>query len=355
MSKQRIAIIEIGGSHDECILSQVLGLKEQGCEVYFFGNEEIYLRNTYFKSLFDGFYKVELSGKTRADVNAMVRLKKQLKQKGISKVICNTAQGGHIRNLMLISLFSPIKFYGILHTIKKIPNSFTQKIISLKIKNYFVLNDTLLAKIPEQKHLTINSFYPLDYPNFDERIEKTRKWRVTIIGGVENRRKDLDGFINIAKQANKDISFVFLGKSDVKNTEVVDFIEKLKENQLFDQVKLFDSFISEELFDAYLQNTDLILPLVHPHTPSADEYFNRQISGAINVAFSYSIPMLIHQQYAYWEDFSKGCLFYDLANVSETLTKFFTHHQAYKKALQSHPKFSADLQRKRFSSLIINS
>lgn len=354
MTTNKIAILELAKSHDECILSQVKGLKEKGCEIIFCGSKAVFQRNTLFKALFDTFYEVNLTGNKKSDFNEIKALNKWLKAEDVEKVICNTAQGNQIRNLALISLFNSIQYYGILHTIKKIPDSFTQKIISLKIKNYFVLNDTLLERIPPQKKLTINSFYPLDYPNFDESIEKNGKWRITIIGGVENRRKDLKGFINFAKKTSKKVQFVFLGFSDFKKEEVIAFKEQIDALKLNDKILLFNHFVSEEMFDAYLKETDLILPLVHPNTPSADEYFNRQISGAINIAFSYKIPMLIHKNYQDWEDFQTGCIFYDLPEMNSSLGRFFEEHKALKNELKDNPKFSAILQRERFASLVIN-
>ena len=354
MKTNKIAILELAKSHDECILSQVKGLKENDCEVIFCGSKTVFQRNSLFKALFDTFHEVHLTGHKRNDFNEIKALNKWLKAEYVKKVICNTAQGSQIRNLALISLFNSIQYYGILNKIKKIPDSFTQKIISLKIKNYFVLNGTLLKRIPPQKKLTINSFYPLDYPNFEESIEKNGKWRITIIGGVENRRKDLKGFINFAKKTSEKVQFVFLGFSDFKKEEVVTFKEQIDAHKLNDKILLFDHFVSEEMFDAYLKDTDLILPLVHPNTPSADEYFNRQISGAINIAFSYKIPMLIHKNYQGWEDFQTGCIFYDLPEMNSSLESFFEKHETLKNELENNPKFSAMLQRKRFASLVIN-
>lgn len=352
MTKTKISILEIGGSHDECILTQVKGLKEKGYHLTFCGTKAVYQRNSLFQKLFDTFYEVKITGGKKADFREMRKLNSWFKEQNIDKVICNTAQGGHIRNLALLSLNNSIKYYGILHTTKKIADSFTQKIISLKIKNYFVLNDTLLDKIPSQKKLSINSFYPLDYPDFSEAIDKDKKWRITIIGGVENRRKDLKGFIDFANKTSDKVQFVFLGKSDLQKDEVVTFKEQINAQNLETKILLFDHFISEETFDAYLKKTDLILPLVHPNTPSADEYFNRQIPGAINISFAYKIPMLINEKYKFWDDFESGCLFYNLSTMLSTLEAFFEQHDRLQKELKDNPKFSATFQRERFASLV---
>lgn len=348
MSKTKVAIVEIGGSHDECILSQVLALKENDCYVVFCGTIEVYERNVLFSELFDAFHEVVFPKTMLGDFNTMRNLNKWLLKNGIKKVVANTAQGGHIRNLALTSSKS-IQFYGIVHTIKMFQGSFTQNLISRKVKNYFVLNDTLLEKVKPRKGLSIQSFYPLDYPSFNHTIEKSSNecW-ITIIGGVENRRKDLSGFISIAKKAPSNVRFIFLGKTDPNREETKTFLNQLKSESLESKVVTFNEFINQEVFDAYLKNTDGIIPLVHPNTPSADEYFERQISGAINVAFSYKIPLFIHSDYKYWEDFNTGVVFYELENSSSQLEEFISKLDVLKSELIENPKFEKEFQRKRY-------
>src|SRR5690606_31802813 len=110
----------------------------------------------------DEFHEVVLPQSMFGDFFAMVHLNKWLVKNKIDCVVANTAQGGHIRNLCLTAS-SHVKFFGIIHTIKLLKGSFTQVLISKKIKNYFVLNDTLKKYAGGQEGLTIHSFYPLSY------------------------------------------------------------------------------------------------------------------------------------------------------------------------------------------------
>jgi len=96
------------------------------------------------------------------------------KKSGISKVILNTAQGAHIRNLCLTSS-GAVEFIGIIHTLKKFQGSYTQKVINRKIKKYFVLNDYFLEKIDPPKEIRVSSFYPLRFPYFDTKLHKRDK------------------------------------------------------------------------------------------------------------------------------------------------------------------------------------
>lgn len=353
MNQQRIAIVEIGGSHDECILSQVIALKNSGCWVVFCSTKEMYERNVHFSKWFDEFHEIILPKKMMGDFFAMRNLNKWFSKNGISKVILNTAQGGHMRNLCLTS-HRNVQFFGILHTTKLLEGSFTQNLISKKVKHYFVLNETLKQKIVPPKGMTIHSFYPLNYPSFSKVIEKpTDEFWVTIIGGVEFRRKDLKGFISFAKSTPDTVKFIFLGKSDASHNDVQQFHRLLEEHNLLSKVTLFDTFIDQETFDAYLKKTDGILPLVHPDTPSADEYFNRQISGAINVAFSYGIPMMIHEAYKNWTDFQSGVQFYNLSNQLEQFVDLMQRKKEFEEALQLNPTFSKDFQQEKFAGVIL--
>lgn len=351
--QKKVAILEIGGSHDECILSQLIGLKSAGAWIVFCGTKEMFEKNSQFSSYFDAFHEVVLPRSTFGDFFAMVQLNRWFKKHKIDVVIANTAQGGHVRNLCLTAS-SSIKFVGLIHTIKMLNGSFTQSLISRKIKTYFVLNDTLKRYVGRKPGLEIHSFYPLNYPAFNLSIEKPKdQFWVAIIGGVENRRKDLNGFLEMAKQTSEQVHFYFLGKSNMESDEVNAFLNSLRKLELEHRVHLFDAFVSEAEMDAHLQKTDAVFPLVHPNTPSADEYFTRQISGAINVSFSYKIPMMIHEAYEDWEDFQTGVVFYKMENFYSQWEVFQANHSELKRQLMENPKFSSEIQNQRFAEIVL--
>ncbi|MEY3237456.1 MAG: hypothetical protein RI883_1557 [Bacteroidota bacterium] len=350
---EKVAIVEFGGSHDECLMSQFIALKEKGCYVVFVSTQEMYDRNVFFHNYIDEFISIQFTGKALKDFSLMRKLNADLKSKGISKVILNTAQGAHVRNLCLTAPKS-IEFIGLVHTLKKFQGSFTQKLINFKIKKYLVLNDFFLTKIDTPKGIQIASFYPLRFPDFDTEIEKKtgEKW-ITIIGGVENRRKDLIGSIPLMQElVQKGYRFIFLGKSDFKHPDVIYFNQFVKDAAIEKDVKLFDSFVSAEQFDAYLKVTDLIWPMVHPHTPSAVEYFKNQISGAMNVSFAYKIPMLVHQDYMnQWQDFSNS-ISYNYENFSIKVIEGFENKEMIERAIRETEKFDPRFQEKKYLKFI---
>jgi predicted nucleotide-binding protein (sugar kinase/HSP70/actin superfamily) len=117
---------------------------------------------------------------------------------------------------------------------------------------------------------------------------------------------------------------------------------------------LFDTFVSAEEFDAYLKVTDLIWPMVHPNTQSADEYFKNQISGAMNVSFAYKIPMLIHQEYGIqWEDFSNS-ITYNFENFAQKVQEGYEHKEDIQRALRENEKFDPLYQEKKYLEFIFD-
>ena len=137
------------------------------------------------------------------------------------------------------------------------------------------------------------------------------------------------------------------------SNETKEFLSQLKNASIEHKVVLFYDFVDQQKFDAYLKVTDGIMPLVHPNTPSSDEYFKRQISGAINVAFSYKIPLFIHSDYRNWQDFNSGVVFYEMDNAQQRFNDFLANLNKLKMELQQNPKFGKAFQRKRFANYLL--
>ncbi|MES2798405.1 MAG: hypothetical protein V4638_00185 [Bacteroidota bacterium] len=349
---KRIALIEFGGSHAECLLSQFFALKKANYHITFIGTKQLWEQNKSLHSYADAVHFIEFEGKAIGDFKKALALNRYLKEHNIEIAIFNTAQGGHVRNMCLFAPKS-VEFIGIIHTLKKFKGSFTQQLITRKIKKYLVLNDYFKEALKDEKGVQIESFYPLRFPHFKKTVVKNEGeiW-VTIIGGVENRRKDLIGSIALMKQLPSNFRFIFLGKSNAKNEEIAAFLSILESENLNEKVKIFNNFVPEEIFDAYLKNTDFIWPMVHPNTPSAGEYFRNQIPGAINVAFSYKIPMWIHSEYVeLWGDL-RNSVHYSLENFPLNFDSLAKQQQEVKAIMLEQEKFKSEFQEEKFRQFL---
>lgn len=349
----KVALIELGGSHEECMLTQMIALKSINASITLICTPEIKARNPHFEKYVDAILVVDFTKKAWADFKLILGINQFLKSNDFQKAILNTAQGGHIRNLCLTASKS-VEFIGVIHTIRKFQGSFTQKIIHRKIKKYLLLSDFLLDKITIPKKLNVKSFYPLDYPEFDLKITKrpAETW-ITIVGGVENRRKDLTGFISmLEKTNNENIKFIFLGKSDENKEEVVNFKAQIQTMNRSSQVVTFNDFIAPDLFNAYLKASDFLCPLIHPATQSAEQYISNQISGAFNLAYSYQIPLLIHDNYNDIEDLQNSSIFYNQTNFDATLLNAIQTRGEIVTKIATVEKWKKQFQQKKFIEFI---
>jgi hypothetical protein len=348
MKSNTIALLEIGGSHDECLLSQMHAIKSTGRKILLITFTEILERNPEFNNYIDDTLFVDMSGSKRERAKEVSRIWKKIKASKCEKVVLNTAEGNLIRFLCLKALFSKIEFIGIVHSTRKFERSFTQSIINKKVKKYFLLSENLLSSISPPAKIKVDYFYPLRFPKIDVVLEKKQK-TIVIIGGVERRRKDMDGFVEIAQQVERDdVQFIFLGKSDPTLEDVKDFQAAVTDKGLKDKVKTYDHFVSQSDFIAQIQNADLILPIVHPNTRSAEEYFKSRISGAMSVSFGYKIPMMLHQGYAEIEEMKVASFYYNMENFGKKLDQALDNIETKRAEMLAHPNYRVEFQEEKY-------
>ena len=347
-----VAVIEVDGSHDECLLTQLFALKQAKKSILLICTQTLKDRNTQFESLVDEFSIIDSSLKHKTVVKHICNT---LKSKKVELAIFNTAQGAKVRDVCLKMLFSKIKFFGIIHTTRKFEGSRTQRLINFKIKNYFLLSEFLFNKVTPPNGIHLAYFYPIRFPEFNTNKIKNDTLTVSIIGGVEKRRKDLEGFVKMVENTSSmNVKYIFIGKSDSKNEDVIALKTALTQKNLLKNVQLFDNFISQEEFDVYLQQTDLILPIVHPNTPSADQYFKNQISGAVNVGFGYKIPLLIHEGYDNVTELKERALFYNLDNFKAVLEDAKEKVSMIQQHMENDIELKNETQEKRYLNFLFS-
>lgn len=350
---QHIALLEIGGSHGECLLAQISALRSVDAKIHLICTKELLLQHPNLAEEVDEVYCVTFLKKAFADFLTIRRINRYFVANKIETVVLNTAQGGNIRNLCLTAS-AKVQFVGIIHTIRKFQGSSTQKIINRKVKKYFLLSDFLLAKVTPPTGITIESFYPLVYPHFDKILPKKdgEIW-ITIAGGLENRRKDIAGFLTMIDTLDlQNLRFIFLGKSELSHPEVIDFMEEIEKRKIQNHFTFFKEFVSSAEFDATISQSDFLLPLIHPNTQSAEQYIENQISGMFNLSFSYHKALLMHKAYSEIEDLKISSFFYDLNTFSECLQRAKTEKATKISEIQEEKKWDVQTQNERYLSFI---
>jgi len=349
---KRIALVEIGGSHDECLLTQMRALHGGSNELLLYTTQPIVDRNPSFVNYLSQTHILSIAGSKSDKKREIKRLWSSLKEQKVDVVVLNTAQGKLILSLVLKALFSKIECVGIIHTSRMFKESFTQKLISLKVKKYLVLSEFIKNDCPVSRKIKLDWFYPLDFPAVSENLMRDPNHFV-IVGGVETRRKDLDGFLTLAASAPDAIRWTFLGKSDGNSEEVRSFLEELELRNLTDRVTYFSDFVDQQTFVDTVATATGIVPLIHPDTNSADQYFKNQIPGAMNVSLSFKIPMLVHEAYKHWTELEPASLYYTFDDFAEQLEKVQASFDVLQRKMNDTKAFSAEFQQEKFAKFVL--
>ncbi len=352
MTKKRVALVEIGGSHDECLLTQLLALRAENCELVLCTTKNVLDRNPAFKPLVTKVEVFDMAG-SKSDRKAEVkRLWNVLKKEKVQKVVLNTAQGNWIRSLIMQALFSKIEFVGVIHTSRMFKESFTQKVISLKVKKYLVLSEFIKNDCPVKNAIALDYFYPIDFPPTSKDVARDPN-HIVIIGGVERRRKDFEGFLKLASTAPTSSRWTFLGKSNAQDPEVRDFLETIDKASFSDRVTYYTEFVDQQQFVDTIASASCILPLVHPETDSADQYFKNQIPGAMNVALAFKIPLLIHEAYQHWTELKTASIYYNFENFNEQWETLIRDFETMRQQMQETEVYSNTFQQQKYARFVL--
>lgn len=352
MTKAQVALVELGASHDECMHFQINALYEAKIPFVIIAHQAVLNRNLHWNSFAVACIPLTVNGSAIGDVMKMFHLKKLLKQFQVDRVVFNTAQGGNIRNLAWI-LPRSLKCFGLIHTIRKFYDSKTQRVIDRFIRGYAVLGDDLKQRIPTNDFPKQTSLYALELPPVEaiDLVKPANEVWLAITGGVENRRKDLSGLFQLMEQAPQS-KWIFLGKTNRELTDVQAFLAELSKRGLEDRVVLFEEFVSNEVFYAYLKQSDFLIPLIHPETESAKEYISNQISGAFSLSFSLGIPLLMHELYQTERDLRLASFFYSLTTFNQSLQLAIAERASKIELILNEPKWNIHEQRQRFLTWI---
>ena len=352
----KVALIELGGSHDELLFSQAAFLKASGHTVLLIASENLRSRTEVFDNI-DHFYYFDVGNHKPAPLLSIFQIWRLLRKNNVDKIVFNTAQGSTVRNFTLLP-WNKIELIGIIHNINKLHQSGNQRLISLKIKKYFVLNEYMLDSMNSDTHLKIVSFYPIFFQKFNTiSIEKKESevW-FCIPGLVEFKRRDYEGFLKAIceEKLAQNVRIIFLGRIGhaVEYTQIKNWLKKLEND---DQVVLFKGYIDNHIFHSYLQKSDMILPLLHPDTERFHEYSSIQISGAFNLAFGHHKPLIMENFFKKYSIFSETSIFYEkkmlVKKINELAAKR-TIIQKKQKDVERNEKFNFKVQQKLYMDLI---
>ncbi len=352
-NKYKIALVEIGGSHDECLFTQIQILKaNKHTTLTLVCNDSLRKRVEIFKNI-DNFHFITIRQGWSAWLD-IYALRKYLLQQNFDKIIFNTAQGAAIKKLMLIFPKYKTQLIGTIHNIDKLEHSKGQQIISNKINKYFVINDYLLKRI-NLKHypkLSFAAYYPIFFPKFIPRqlTKPTDEIWICIPGQVELKRRDYESLMEgiVQNGIPKHLKFILLGRCEHKHGDGIYIKHKIAELNIERQFMLWDSFIELDEFYSYLMYSDFILPLIHT-THISSQLYETQITGTYNLAFGFKKPLLMENQFSTYEDFKNNAIFYEKNNMISVISSLSKNMSTN---IYKDDKWTFEDQKKRYWSLL---
>lgn len=336
MKNKSVVLIEIAGSHDECIYSQCQIFSYLGYDIHIIASENMNSRFNDYKMLRSlNFF--DIPHKRIDYLPSLLKIRKLIRQITPDLIIFNTCSNNLVLELLIL-LGKRFNYAGIIHGVEKLSNSNSQKLISWYVKKYFVLNDYILNHIPNNyPRNQLSSLYTIYSPyNFlKQNIDDT--FRICIPGNFEYRRRDYLFLLNLSsnKLLDKRVKFVILGNAKHKNSSSADFISQASELGVMNRFVFFDEFTPPQKFAEITSSSDLLMPLIHPMVPDFKSYLKTKISGTFNLSFTYKIPMLILDDFAVNEDFGYSSFFYNFDNIIDLINLLAKNPDLIKDKIQS--------------------
>lgn len=353
--KKKVIIAEFYSSHSEILYTVVEFFRKSDYEVHLWLNDvQIYNTDRTPNVILN--YRRTNSHFSR--ISFILGLIRYVRKNQISKVFVNTADGLQVRNFCMVSMLFKYEVSGVLHISARLLNSVTQKIISAKIKKYFVLSHYILKNVESIPGITFGVFYPLviDYSMKNPK-KSNPDFIISIPGEISPYRKSYFGLIEILKNNRDEIpnglKFELLGTVRIEEGRAV--TDKIKEYGLSEYFIIYDEFIPNEKFYERCELADFVMPLVNPDVDNFENYLKYQIAGAFNIAYIFQKPLLMNKCFERIEDFTGISVYYTDDNLIEVLRSIMENRNISADCRDNYKKlkkFDFERQRSEFMELI---
>lgn len=348
--------MELTSYHEECLYSQIQFLIK--------GNYDLTLiLNPKNNSNID-FYGVPKKNIILFDprsssfilkrISNWISLYRFIVKNNFEKVIFNTASSN--KEVIALTRFLPkkIKCYGIIHNLRKLNQSASQRTISKRITDYYVLNDFLIDSATlKNKKIKLHSFYPIFFPEYTtpETIKKISEFWVCIPGELNYKRRDytiiLEALSKLEEMNN--LKIILLGKMDLEKTDTKSFLSQVKEMGLENYFMTFDCFIDNSVFHEYIKKSDYIMA---PVSLGEQNYLEYKITGAYNLAFAYKKPLICPEELSIIPDLNATSHFYKNAGVLSQLLKNINSGTLSRKKIYDDSKWNFETQQEKYLKLL---
>ena len=350
---KNVALFELGGSHTECMHTQIKALKNNGNDIYLICNDSL-VNEFPDTTVFTEIQTHNINKSLKSQITAIKKIRKFLKNNDINTIIINTLEISIVRNLLAFLPLPKVKNYvGLLHNGKKINGKRRRefKWSRRRVNKIFVLSQNTLQHLNTNNlPFTINYFYPIYFPNYsDINISKPEnEFWITVLGHMS--RHDV-GYIfqSMEKEKlDKSVRIILLGT--LLEEEFPLYKQVIAESE---NLVKFNSRVPNNVVDAYLKYSDIVMPLFDHETMGP-----LRISGAYNSAYGYNIPLYIDNRFKNHIDFKEVALFFDRSeNIVNQINQLINNKDEINKckdALINHPIYSIEKQCEHFINIIFN-
>lgn len=372
MQAENIALIETGGSHDECLYSQVLFLKKYGHRVHVLLFEDHFTQMEAWPEV-DCWQTWPVPAGFAGEWRLVFRILKYLRRNNIKRAVINTAEGNIVRKLSIASGRN-IDYAGLIHLSRKLWTSRSQRIISRKINKYLVLAEFIKENLKAaDPGLDIEHFYPLYFPGGRQSVvpgpqstvpgqkilypgEKEADFLVCIPGAVEYARRDYTSLLKELRDGGvpAGIRFILLGRTTGPDGR--DLLGSIREGGFESHFTTFKGFVTYREFYANLSRSHLVLPLISPGSVDYDDYLRYKITGTYNLAWGFGKPMLMHSSFEGYRIFRDTSVFYETGKMLQVLEKLFQRRDQLKtlqENISEMEEFDFDAQAERYVNFIL--
>jgi hypothetical protein len=348
---KNVALVELGGSHSECMHLQVKALKNAGYNVFLICNLSLF-DDFPDKTVFTACQLHQTGNSITSQIKDIWKVKKFLRKNKIDTVVFNTTEINIIRNLLFFPLFSK-NYIGIVHNGRYLEKSTSYKMVSKKVKKFFVLSHVIKDNLEPNHTVKISVFYPVYYPEYREiNLPVKRNGEIWItLPGVSPDKKNLNSLLTSIENnpLNKSVYIILLGA--ISAEMFPDFVSRISALAKSNNITMFDCRIPNDVFHAYMKHADVVMPLIN-----YGHYGTHRISGSYNLAYGYKVPLYVDCEMKDYSDFKDIAVFYDKSqNIAAQINALMENKDKIAKCranLLTHPIYNIETQCRQYIDLI---
>jgi len=352
---KKILIIEMTGSHFEWLYSQASMLSGVGHELLIAVPRE---QTGRLKDIDCRVLPAPLGGSSVfSQLVQIYQWLKIIKKEKINLIIFNTAHNIAVRNLLLF-LPGKVRRAGFLHRGQNLLSSRNQSMITQRIDAYFVMADYQAKNLSGLTTKPLFVLYNLHFKS-QKSISKggSDKFNIIIPGNVEAFRRDSLFLIEeiVRNEPISNCRFIFLGKLDRSKPENLQMLKLLESYKHKENIVIFFDFVSDKEYNDYMEQADLLLPLIHPTMDNFENYLKYQISGTFNLSYAYGVPMLMEKSFAVYKEFQLSSIFYTKEQILDRIDYLSKHRDelnTIKEEIINNPVWQFDYQKGKYREYI---